>query len=45
MSDPRDRTHYDETGQTRITCLTCGRALTPGGPVCCPKPIEGDRDE
>lgn len=21
-----------------ITCLTCGRALTPGGPVCCPKP-------
>lgn len=23
----------------RITCMTCGRALTPGGPVCCPKPI------
>lgn len=23
---------------TRITCLTCGAALTPGGPACCPLP-------
>ena len=40
-----DLTEGETMTRPRITCLTCGRALTPGGPVCCPKPIEGDRDE
>ena len=40
-----DLTEGETMTRPRITCLTCGRALTPGGPVCCPKPIEGDRDD
>ena len=28
----------------RITCMNCGAALTPGGPVCCPKPKSTDPD-
>lgn len=34
----RDTTNPTTDDAPRVTCLTCGRELTPGGPVCCPKP-------
>ena len=37
-ADRIERENQKSKEKPMILCLTCGRALIPGGPVCCPKP-------